>query len=102
MTWEAVVALAFGGPTAVGAFVWMARKMFVAWTRDNVAVVGHDATAAVMTGLREELERLSKNNKELADENRALQKQINRLEAILARVASRFGVPVDDVLLEQP
>lgn len=93
MNWlENAPGIVLGGSSGLAFLFWMARKTFVNWSKENVIVESADATAAMMSNFKGEIQRLSENNKELADENRQLQRQINRLEAILQKIAVKFDI----------
>lgn len=96
---------------ALGVF---ARKYFVTWSKENVTVEGANATVIVLTNLRDEITRMSKQNMEfaaendrhrrqnteLAAENARHKKQIARLESLVEKIASKFDIDIPDLETE--
>lgn len=98
MDWtpQNLAGIAVLGSLVVSFLLWFARKQFVSWSKDNITIESSEATASMMANFKSEIQRLSENNRELTDENRQLQKQINRLEAILQKIAVKFDIELSE------
>jgi hypothetical protein len=98
MTWtELAPYLIGGGATSAVPLALLARRFFVNWSKENVAVQGADATAAMMANFHTEISRLSKANDSFSKENAELKKQVSRLEAMLEKLCVKFDVSLDEI-----